>query len=167
MELRHALIVKGDFATNKDVQDDAKTPDIDFRTSVLSSLQEFRGSKVQASAEGFEEAPGRKEVAETKVDDFDVTGLADENVFDLQVSMCNTVPVAVVKSAGNLARKLSGLLLFESSVGDDVVKHLAAIYVLEKHVPVVIRPNNVSHSTYVRVVQKRDDGCLSSSPDFF
>jgi hypothetical protein len=39
MQLRHALVVEWDFSTNQDVQYDAKTPDIDFGTSVLFSLE--------------------------------------------------------------------------------------------------------------------------------
>lgn len=73
----------------------------------------------------------REQIAQSEVDDLNVSCLADENILNLEVSVDNAVPVAVVKSTSNLTTKLSGLLLFQLSMGDDVVEHLPAIHILK------------------------------------
>ena len=46
-------------------------------------------------------------------------------------------------------------------MGDDVVEHLAAVDILEEHVPVVVGPHDVSHATDVRMIEEGDNGRLS------
>ena len=87
MEGGHALIVKGDLAADEDVEDDAKAPDVDLGAGVDLGVKEFGGSKVERSTEGAEAGGGVIEVGEAKVDDFDVAGLGDEDVFDLEVCL--------------------------------------------------------------------------------
>lgn len=77
MQLGHALIIKRHLSTYEDIQDNAKTPDIDFGPSVLPGLQQFGGGKVETATERFEKTSGREEVAEAKVDDFDIPSFAD------------------------------------------------------------------------------------------
>jgi hypothetical protein len=166
MQLRHALVVKGHFAAHQDIKDDAETPHVDLGPCVLLGLQEFRRGKVQTPAEGLELAAGREEIAQAKVDDFDVARLANQNVLNLQIAMDNAVAVAVVEGTGNLAREFASLLLLEAAVRDDVVEHLAAIYKLEQHIPVVVCPDDVLHATDVGVVEQADNGGLSGRPDF-
>lgn len=107
-----------------------------------------------------------KQIAKPEVDDLDVSIFTDENIFDLEVSVDNAVPVTVVESAGDLTAELAGLLLLQLAMGNDIVKHLAAIDVLAEHVPMVVGAHNVSHTTDVGMAQERDDGCLSGGPDF-
>lgn len=131
MQLRHTLIVEWHLSANQNVKDNAETPYIHFRARVLSRLKQLRGCKIETSTECLEEASGRKEVAETKIDDFDVAGLADEDVLDLQITMDDAVAMAIIQRTGDLPSKLARLLLLQFPVGDDVVQHLATIHIFE------------------------------------
>ena len=75
--------------------------------------------------------------------------------------MYDTIPVAIIKSTGNLSAKLSRLLLFQSAVGDDVVQHLTSIDIFKEHIPVIVRSHDITHGTYVRMAQKSDDRSFS------
>lgn len=108
----------------------------------------------------------REEVAKTEIDNFDVAGLADENVFDFEITMDNAVAMAIVQGARDLTAELARLLLLQFAMRDDVVKHLAAIDVFAKHVPMIVGSDDVSHATNVRMTEKRDDSRLTGSPDF-
>lgn len=46
VQLGHALVVKGHLSADEDVENNTKTPDIDFGAGVLLSLEEFGGGKV-------------------------------------------------------------------------------------------------------------------------
>lgn len=96
-------------------------------------------------------AAGSKQVTQAKVDYLDITRLANEDVFNLEVSVNDTVSVAVVKGARDLTTKLAGLLLLELAVRNNVVEHLAAIYIFEQHVPVVIGADDIAHAADVGV----------------
>ena len=50
-------------------------------------------------------------------------------------------------------------------MADDVVEHLASVDILEKHIPVVIRPDNIAHAADVRVVGQGDDCSFSCRAD--
>ena len=90
MEGGHTLIVKGDLAADEDVEDDAKAPDVDLGAGVDLGIEEFGSGKVERSTEGAEAGGGIVEVGEAKVDDFDVAGLGDEDVFDFEVCLEKT-----------------------------------------------------------------------------
>lgn len=85
MQRRHALIVKRHLATNQHIQHHTEAPHIDFRASVHLRVQELGRGEVERAAEGGEVRDGVEEVGETKVDDFDVAGLGDEDVLDFEV----------------------------------------------------------------------------------
>lgn len=165
MEGRHALVVEGYLATHEDVEHDAKTPHVDLGACVCPGLQQLGGGKVQTAAEGLECAARSEEIAQAKVDDLDVASFADEDILNLEVPVDDAVPVAVIQSTSDLPTELPGLLLLELPVGYDVVEHLAAVDILEKHVPVVVRPDDVAQATYVRVIEQGDDGSLPGRPD--
>ena len=118
------------------------------------------------AAKRLELAAGGEEVAEAKINDFDVAHLADEDVLNLEIAVDDAVAVAVVEGAGDLAGKLAGLLLLEAAVGDDVVEHLTAIDILKHHVPVEVCADDILHAADVGVVQEADDGGLSGGADF-
>ena len=160
VQLRHTLVVKGDFTTHQDIEDDAKTPYIHLGPRVLFGLQQLGGGKIQAATERLEQALWREQVAQPKVDDLDISRLADEYVFDLQVSVDDAVAVAIIQCTCDLTGEFAGLLLFEAAMGDDVVEHLTAVDVFEEHVPVVVGPNHVTHAADIRMVQEADDGSL-------
>jgi len=165
MQLWHALIVKWHLAAYKNIQDDTKTPNVNLGTSVGLCLQKFWCCKVKRATEGLEQTTGSKGVAQTKVDNLDVASLADEDVFDLEITVYDTVPVTVVESTGYLATKLAGLLLLKTAVRDDVVQHLTTVDVFEQHVPVVVRADDIAHPTDVRVVDQGNNGSLAGSAD--
>lgn len=167
MERRHALVIEGYLSTNKDVQHNAKTPHVDFGTGICLGLQQFGGGEIQTSAEGLEMAARGEKIAETKVDDLDVAGLADQNVLDLQVSMDNAVPVAVIQGTSNLTTELPGLLFLELAVRDDVVEHLSAIDIFEQHVPVVVCTDNIAEAANVGMTEEGNNGSLSGGTDLF
>lgn len=85
MQGRHALIVKGYFTADEHVEHDPKTPDIDLRSRIHPGVQELGCSKVERSAKRREVVVRRIEIAQSKVDDLDVAGLGDQDVFDLQI----------------------------------------------------------------------------------
>lgn len=166
MKGRHALIVERHLTTNENVEDDTKTPYINFGPRVCSRLQQLRSGEVETSAKGLEMAARREQVAKAKIDDLDVASLADEDVFDFQVAMDDAVPVTIVESTGYLTAKLAGLLLLELAMRNNVVEHLAAVDILKEHVPMVVCADHIPHPADVRVVEKGDDGSFASSSDF-
>lgn len=106
-----------------------------------------------------------EEVAQTKVDNFDIPVLADKDILDLEVSVNNAVPMTVVEGASNLPAEFTGLFLLQFAVGDNVVKHLSTIDVLAEHVPVVVGAHDVSHAADVGMAKKSDDGSFPGGPD--
>lgn len=57
-----------------------------------------------------------KEIAQAKINDLDVTRLADQDILDLQISMDDAVSMAIVQGARNLSAELPGLLLLQPSM---------------------------------------------------
>ena len=74
---------------------------------------------------------GSKQVAQTEINDFNITSLADEDVLDLEIAVDDAIAMAVVESTGDLAAELASLLLLKFAVGDDVVEHLATVDIFE------------------------------------
>lgn len=160
------MVVKGDLAAHQNVKHDTEAPHIDFRPSIGPGLEELGRCEVETSAEGFEMAARSKKVAESEVDDLDISRLTDEDVLDLEISVDDAVPMAVVKGARYLAAELPGLLLLELAVGDDVVEHLAAVDIFKEHVPMVIGSYDIAQATNVWVVKECNDGRLPRRADF-
>jgi hypothetical protein len=119
----------------------------------LPRLEQFRCSKVQASAKRFQQCLRREEVAQPEIDDLDVASLADENILNLQIPMHDTISVTVIQRAGDLASKLPGLLLLQPAMGDDVIEHLAAIDIFEEHIPMIIRSLHIAHAANERMIE--------------
>jgi len=167
MQLRHTLVVERYLATDKDIQNNAKTPDINFRAGISFCLQKLRCSEVKRTTESLEKALGRKGVAQAKVDNLDIASLADKNVFNFEITVDNAVAVAVVECTGNLATKLTRLLLLQATVRDDVVKHLTTVDVFKQHVPVVIGAHDISHTADVGVIDQSDNSGFTGGTHFF
>jgi hypothetical protein len=110
-------------------------------------------------------ALGGKKIAEAKVDDLDVSSLANQDVLDLEISVDDAVSMAVIEGTGDLSAELPSLLLLQPSMRDDVVKHLSTIDVFKEHVPVVGRPHDIAHATDKWVVQESHDGSFSGCSD--
>jgi hypothetical protein len=111
MQGGHALVIKRHLSTDQDIQHDTKTPDIYFRPRIRPSLQKFWCSKVQAPTEGLQMALGGKQIAQAEINDLDVSSLADQDVLNLEVSVYDAIPMAIVERARNLPAELSSLLL--------------------------------------------------------
>ena len=166
MEGGHVLVVERHLSADQDEENHAETPHVHLGPRVGLRLEQLGSGKVEAAAIRLElpVLVRREEVAEAKVDDFDVARLADQDVLDLEVAVDDAVPVAVVDGARDLARKLAGLLLLELPVRDDVVEHLAAVDVFEEHVPVPSCPQVVPQAADVLVVEQADDCGLAGIP---
>lgn len=167
MECGHALVIKRHFAADQHIENDTKAPNIDFRPRVCPCLKELGGGEVQATTKGFEVTTRGKKIAEAEIDDFDIPGLTDEYILNLEISVDNTVAMAVIEGAGNLATEFAGLFLLQFAVGYDVIEHLAAVDVFAEHVPVVVGADDISHAADVGVVEESDDCSLAGSPDLF
>lgn len=153
VQLRHALIVKRHLTTNQHVENYTEAPHVDLWASVLSSVQQFWSRKVETAAEGLQQGSWRVEVAQTEIYYFDVTALADQDVFDLQISVDDAIAVTIIEGTCNLTAELSGLLLFQTTMCDDIVEHLTAIDIFEEHVPVIVSPLYISHAAYIWVIE--------------
>ena len=156
VQLRHALIIEWYFAADQHVQYDAETPNIDFRSGVLTGLQQFWCCKIQASTESFEKRLWRKEIAEPKVDDLDITSLADQDILDLQITMYHRISVTVIQSTGDLATEFPCLFFLEPTMSNNIVEHLPTVDILEEHVPVIVGLLHIDHLANIRMVEKRN-----------
>lgn len=47
MEGGHALVIERDFAADKDIEHNPKTPNINFRAGVDLGVEKFRGGKIK------------------------------------------------------------------------------------------------------------------------
>lgn len=142
MKGRHILIIEGHLAANQNEKDHTETPDINLRTSIRFGLEKFGGSKVKTTAVRLQLSilVRREEIAKAEIDNLDVSRFADQDVFDLEITVDNAVAVAVIDSARYLSCELSSLFFLELPVGDDVVQHLTAVNVFKEHVPMPSRP---------------------------
>jgi hypothetical protein len=107
---------------------------------------------------------GVVEIGQAKVDDLDVPGLGDQDIFDFEVPMDDVIAVAVIQRRGNLPGKLAGYTFAQTTVRDDVVEHLPPIDILEDHVVVVLVDDHLAHAADVRVVQQHAQCCLPKCP---
>ena len=80
--------------------------------------------------------------------------------------MDDAISMQIIQSTCDLPTKLSGLLLFELAVRDDVVEHLAAVDVFEKHIPMVVGTNHIVKGADVGVIQEGADSRFTGSSDF-
>lgn len=85
MQSRHALVIERNLAAHQNVENNAKTPYIDFGASVYFCVEEFGCCEIEGSTEGGEVSHGVEEVGQSKVNYFDVAGLGNEYVFNLQI----------------------------------------------------------------------------------
>lgn len=166
MQLWHTLVVEWYFSANKNIKDDAETPNVYFGPSILLCLEQFGGGKVKTSTERLELVTRGEEIAEAEVDNLNIAGLADEDVFNLQVTMDNAIPVTIVQCTGDLTCEFPRLLLLQASMRDNVVQHLPTIDELEQHIPVIVGANDVFHAADVGVVEQTDDGSFSGGSNF-
>lgn len=111
MQLRHALVIKRYLAADQDIENNAKTPNINLGPGVLLRLEQLRSGKIQTTTERLQLASRRKQIAQTEVDNLDVPSLTDKNVLNLQVAVDDAIPMAVVQRTSDLTSEFAGLLL--------------------------------------------------------
>lgn len=105
-------------------------------------------------------------VAEAKIDDFDISGFADQYVFDLEISMYDIVSMTVIEGTGYLSTELARLLFLQSAVRNDVIEHLTTIDVFEEHIPVISRLYIVTHAADVRMIDQCNNGSFAGCSYF-
>lgn len=162
MQGRHALVIERNFATHEDVEHNAEAPNVHLRASIRSRLEKLGCCKVETPAKGLQVAARREEVAEPKVDNFNIASFADEYVFDFEIAVYNAVAVAVIEGACDLSAELASLPFLQFAMRDDVVEHLAAVDIFKEHVPVIVRAYNVSQPCDVGMAQESYDCSLTS-----
>ena len=86
---------------------------------------------------------------------------------DELTSVNNIVLVTVIKCTTNLPREFACDPLAQTTVTDDVVKHLATVDVLEDHVIVVLVNDHLAHAAYVRMVEEHGEGRFSECASLF
>ena len=77
VQRRHALVVEWYPTTDENIEDNAKAPNIHLRAGVSTGLEKLGSCEVEAAAKRFEVPSRREQITESKVDDFDIAGLAD------------------------------------------------------------------------------------------
>lgn len=83
MESLHALIIKGNFSADQNIQNNTETPNVNLRACIRLGLQQFWCRKVKTAAERLQVRFWCKQVAQAEIDYFYITSLAYENVLDL------------------------------------------------------------------------------------
>ena len=83
-----------------------------------------------------------------------------------KTSMNNGITVTIVQSAQDLSSKLSGVLLPELSMTNNIVEHLTAIDILKKEIKMALRDNDISHSADIRMSKQCNDCRLSDCANF-
>ena len=150
MQRRHTLIIKKNLPTNQDIQNNTKTPNINFRTSIHLRIQEFRRSEIHRTTESREIGRGVIQIRQSKVDNFDISSL---RYFNLQVYkfklgnplIDSTCLIRCFRHAprwttllrwqySNLSCELSSDAFAQSSMADDIIEHLSTIHIFENHV---------------------------------
>jgi hypothetical protein len=85
MQSRHALIIKRNLSTDEHIKDHSQTPHVHLRAGIDLGVEQLGGCEIERPAKGGEVTEWIVQVREAKVDDFDIAGLRDEDVFDLEV----------------------------------------------------------------------------------
>jgi len=119
------FILEGKPSTQHHVENDSATPDINLRSGVKATANNFRGGVVGASATRFEEVTVLDLTRETEVGNLHVQVVVEQDVFWLEISMDNLEFVAVFDARHDLLEEPTGNRLSHTSVRDDVFEQLA------------------------------------------
>ena len=119
------LILEGEPPTKHHVENDSATPDINLRSGVKATANNFRGGVVGASATCFEEVAVFDLTRETEVGDLDVQVIVKQDIFWLEIPVDNLEFVAVFDAGHDLLEEPTGNLLRHTSICDDVLEQFA------------------------------------------
>lgn len=122
----NVLILEGKPSTEHHVENDPATPNINLRSGVKTTANDFGCGVIGASATRFEEVAVLDLARETEVGNFDVQVIVKEDVFRLEVPVDNLQFVAVFDARHDLLEEPTGNCLVHASIRDDVFKQFAA-----------------------------------------
>ena len=108
------------------VEDDSATPNINLRTGVKATANNFRRSVIGASATRFEEVAVLDLTRETEVGNLDVQVVVEQNIFWLEIPVNNLELVAVFDAGHDLLEEPTGDWLSHASIRDDVLEQFTA-----------------------------------------
>jgi hypothetical protein len=120
------VILEGKSSTKHHVEDDSATPDIDLRSGVKTTANNFRGGVIGTSATRFEEVAVLDLTRETEVGNLDVQVVVKQDVFWLEIPMNNLELVTVLDAGHDLLEEPTGNWLGHTSIGDDVLEEFTA-----------------------------------------
>ena len=118
------IVIKGEAADQKNIENDAAAPDVDFGTSIQLAGDDLGCSIVGTTTARLQKVSVRHDVTEAKVGNFDVVVLVQEQILWLEITMDNLVAMTVLYRADDLLEHLPGFLLVQTTMLDDVVKQL-------------------------------------------
>ena len=75
--------------------------------------------------------------------------------------------MTVIQCTPNLPRELPCHSLPQSTVANDVVKHLTTIYIFGDHIVMMLVNNHLAHAAYVRMVEEHGEGRFSECASLF
>jgi len=121
----NVVILEGKSSTEHHVEDDSATPNIDLRTGVEATTNNFRGGVIGASATCFEEVAVLDLTRETEVGNLHVQVLVEQDVFWLEIPVNNLELVAVFDTGHDLLKEPTSNWLSHASIRDDVLEKFA------------------------------------------
>jgi len=114
------LILEGKPSTKHHVENDSTTPNINLRSGVKTTTNDFRGGVIGASATCFEEVAVFHLTREAEVGNLHVQVVVEQDVLWLEIPMNNLELVAVFDARHDLLEEPTSNWLGHASIRDDV-----------------------------------------------
>ena len=122
----NVLIFEGKPSTKHHIEDHSATPNINLRSGVETTTNNFRGGVVGTSATRFEEVAVLDLTRETEVGNLDIQVVVEQDVFWLEIPMNDLEFVAIFDAGHDLLEEPTGNRLSHASVRDDVLEQFTA-----------------------------------------
>ena len=122
----NVLIFEGEPSAKHHIEDYSATPNINLRSGVEATTNNFRGGVIGASATRFEEVAVFDLTRETEVGNLDVQVVVEQDVFWLEIPVNDLEFVAILDAGHNLLEEPTGNWLSHASVRDDVFEQFTA-----------------------------------------
>ena len=122
----NVVVFEGKPSTEHHVENDSATPDINLRSGVEATANDFGCGVIGASATRFEEVAVLDLARESEVGNLDVEVVVEKNVFWLEIPMNNLQFVAVFYAGHDLLEKSTSDGFTHATVRDDVLEQFAA-----------------------------------------
>ena len=119
------LVFEREPSAKHHVENDSATPDIDLRSGIEATTNNFRGGVIGTSATRFEEVAVLDLTRETKVGNLDVQVFVEQDIFWFEIPMNNLEFVTVFNAGHDLLEEPTGNWLGHAAVVDDVVEQFA------------------------------------------